>query len=145
MRHGDALFGYPDKTRVLSPKGQAEVKSVVQQIIAAGIDIQKIYHSGFKRTMQTASLIADDFKKAANDSWDLITPDQNPEPIIESLSLWDKNTIIVTHMPLIQSLLDEIPADNHPESSVSFDTAMTCHLKGQGNQWHIEGFFKPQL
>ncbi len=56
LRHAEAVPGTPDAERVLTKKGQLQVKCLVESLsLKALSDVRVIEHSGFIRAVQTAT------------------------------------------------------------------------------------------
>ena len=58
MRHGEAEAGHPDAARRLTAEGAAAVGRVAARAAAAGVRLDRVYHSGLMRARQTAELLA---------------------------------------------------------------------------------------
>src|SRR5687767_10823392 len=58
MRHGEAEAGASDAARRLTAEGAAAVERVAARAAAAGVRLDRVYHSGLVRAEQTALILA---------------------------------------------------------------------------------------
>lgn len=64
MRHADAVPQKPnqeDSERQLSPKGKKDAKEAAAKLLSTGVLLDIIFCSPYKRTVQTAEIVAKEF------------------------------------------------------------------------------------
>lgn len=82
VRHGQARPGQPDAARTLTSEGEAEVARVAARLVALGVSLAQVYHSGYTRAEQTAGILARALgiadRVAAREG---LAPNDPPEPV----------------------------------------------------------------
>jgi len=105
VHHADAVGPDVDAQRPLSPLGRAQADWLAQRAKAAGIKPEVIVHSGKLRALQTAEY----FWRTSNPLADFrmvrgLRPDDTPELMRDVLSHEKRDTVVVSHMPLLPAL-----------------------------------------
>ncbi|WP_428033984.1 phosphohistidine phosphatase SixA [Amphritea sp.] len=106
LRHGEAGFNAPsDRQRPLTENGRLQL----QQMLRLNTDVlagaQRIVHSPYVRTCQTAELVQQ-VQPAALFSLELLTPESSPQQLLDWLAEQaDEVLILVTHQPLVGLLV----------------------------------------
>ncbi len=139
VRHGDA--NTPDQS--LSHTGQAETQSVAH--LLAGCEIDEIIHSTKARTQQTAEIlgqiIAPDVTLIQREG---IKPNDTIKSLLEEIYLYDRNVMIVGHLPFLESLLMALLKIEHASPVTICNSCVVC-LEGDGSNWTISWVVSPQL
>lgn len=112
MRHGDALPTNPggDRARELSTKGREDVADIAKVFVASAVRPSLLLHSPFKRTVQTASILADSIG-ATNvmTSSPVLASGQPLEPMIREIEAFKTESLlmVIAHMPDVGELGSE--------------------------------------
>lgn len=109
LRHGEAERDAPgDELRRLTSRGQEEAHAVGLQLRALPLLLPVVYASPYRRAQETARLVADGLGVAAVRTLSEITPDDDPRRALLAIAECceaGRTLVVVTHMPLIGSLL----------------------------------------
>ena len=114
VRHGEAepqMDGKDDKDRKLVKKGIKQMRRVANFLDELDYTFDKVLSSPYIRAYQSAEVILDelgtDDKKI--ETYNELSPDQEPPAFIEKLKEMDNTTIlIVGHEPYLSSLIKTI-------------------------------------
>ena len=142
MRHGEAIMSAPsDAQRPLSEQGKVEANLMGKWLHGLGVNIEQVLVSPYLRAQQTLTHLLSQLDCQPNvQTIDSITPSGNATNVhdyIDGLSSTNKyqNLLMVTHMPLVSYLVEELTFD---QQSPIFQTAAiaeinydTKRMKGQ--------------
>lgn len=107
VRHGEAEGQVTtDAARALTARGREDVARLWLWLAAQGVKPQRLLHSPYVRARQTAEIIAERFPGVARQELDLITPDGDPEVVLDWLQEQGAadSWALVSHMPLVDLL-----------------------------------------
>jgi phosphohistidine phosphatase len=114
-RHGEAHPGSPDRERVLTERGSADLSrgapGYVRELARRGLVLpDRLLYSRWERTRQTAGHILDaipgSLPSAEDDS---LIPGRDPEDVeaaLAPLSEASPHILLVSHQPLVSDLID---------------------------------------
>ncbi len=130
MRHGEALSSQQDPERGLSEAGKEKIALLAQYLVKENIHFQHIFHSGKKRTRETAEIVAaatspDIVPQKIDD----ITPNSDPVMVIDEIESWDEDTLLISHLPFIPNLVNMLTSQNILTSSISFEPGAIIALE----------------
>jgi phosphohistidine phosphatase len=120
LRHAEAVPGTPDAERVLTKKGQLQVKCLVESLSLKTLsDVRAIEHSGFVRAVQTASR----FVELTGLDLPLVPvpglrPVDNEKRILKDIRLTHHDRLIVGHNPNLALLAGRLLGGGRSEVSV---------------------------
>lgn len=151
LRHGDAISGFRDGSRPLSPIGRGEVERSIERLITRTETADaprpvEIQHSGILRASQTAEIA----RELLGLSPDVVrsTPGLRPEddPRHQAIVLrHDPRTLLLcSHMPFLARLTAELAGPDCPPAA-GFGTAWMVHLhrEEEGGAFELRGFHGP--
>lgn len=105
VQHGKSFSKEQDPKRGLTDEGIAEVLKIAKVAKAYNITVKNIYHSGKKRSIQTAEIFAAELNAKENISEIAgIGPMDDIEKFAKNISTYN-NTMIVGHLPFMQKLV----------------------------------------
>lgn len=106
LRHGEAGYDAPsDEQRHLTEHGRLRVQQMLKQQSETLVGLERIIHSPYLRTCQTAQLVQD-LQPAMCESLALLTPESSPQQLVDWLAQQTDSTLmLVTHQPLIGQLV----------------------------------------
>jgi len=132
MRHGQASpVATNDSQRELTQHGFLEASKMAKWLNDSAIFFENILVSPFVRAQQTAkTLMVDNSATAKLTTLDFITPSGNARQVHDYLDglFVDEaadNLLIVSHMPLVSYLVEELTVDN---ACPIFQTAAIAHI-----------------
>ncbi|RTE67676.1 phosphohistidine phosphatase SixA [Amphritea opalescens] len=109
LRHGEAGYDAPsDEQRSLTDHGWLRVQQMLKQQSGTLAGLERIVHSPYLRTQQTAALVL--AQQPANSiASPLLTPEASPETVLDWLAEQsDEVLMLVTHQPLIGLLVSRL-------------------------------------
>lgn len=104
VQHGQCLTKEQDPKKGLSEKGSKDVHRIAQVAAGYGINVDKIMHSGKKRALQTAEILAqmlmpvNGIEEAGG-----MNPLDDVRPLASTLAI-DSNCMLVGHLPHLEKL-----------------------------------------
>lgn len=136
MRHGQAENPSIDPEQGLTEEGKKAILQIADKMMNKSVHISQIYHSTKKRAQQTAHLVADVISSdVPPQAMENLKPGDNPSNIIDTVNQWTNDTLIVSHLPFIPSLLDLL---TRSQNSIHFEPATVVCLGRSGPQWQLE-------
>lgn len=136
MRHGQAEDPSIDPEQGLTEEGKNMIKQIAQNLKQKSVHPGYVYHSTKKRARQTASIVAENISTSASpQTMDNLNPGDNPENLVGIINQWTDDTLIVSHLPFIPSLLDLLTGTRH---SVRFEPGTVVCLCKSGSRWQLE-------
>ncbi len=149
VRHGEAESAEVNGQRPLTDKGRQEVHNVAKYLGDHDLKISHILCSTQLRAQQTAEIFANA----------MLLPGQVPQcdallnenasvmALIEKISTWQEDTLLVGHLPLMPRLIsgllignpDLYPIVNYPPAGI------VCLKPFDHNHWMIEWILNPHL
>lgn len=154
MRHASARTSFPDRERVLSDEGKQDILDLCAKLDDAEFaTLAKIFHSPYRRAAQTATILANQ-KNLLHllESHPNLRPEDDPWQIaaeLANLSDLDKDIMLVTHNPLVESLADILTSRPY---SMSFSTCTLARFslakrpdtKNPFGKWSLDFTLSPQ-
>lgn len=129
VRHGSAAEAKRDRDRILTSVGRSEVEELRRVLEERGVHVDRILHSGFRRAEQTAAILASlsDAEPRAHAG---LSPGDDPDLLIAELDDLGGSTLIVSHLPFLPALCEELLEP--PTPSLRFRTAGAVCLENVG-------------
>lgn len=147
VRHGEAYADADDPARSLTETGKATVYVMAQLTTAFKIPVAKILHSGKARARQTAEIFSEHLKPPGGIAEiKNINPGDDITKIIPQLDP-TSNTMIVGHLPFMESLVSCLVAGSPQLCIVEFQTGgVVCLDRNEKNRlWHIKWVLMPNM
>lgn len=132
MRHGHAVDNIVDSERVLSEKGIAEVQQTAHKVAKKQLQVQKIFHSPYKRATQSAIILSHELGLCAPQSKTGLLPNDNPSSLADELLVTDENLLFIGHMPFMGDLLTELTG-----KIISFQTSEMVAIEKNGDSFKL--------
>jgi phosphohistidine phosphatase len=125
MQHGEAAAEADDPARPLTDAGRAAVSRVAARAQAAGVSIDRFWHSGKLRAEQTAQILAAALGAAPTEARDGLAPNDPVAPIAEWLrDQTDVDSLaLVGHLPFLDRLAALLVADDQDAQVIAFQNA----------------------
>lgn len=145
IRHGAAGEARIDRERGLTESGRREVEALAEGLEQRGVRVERILHSGYRRARETAEILARLGSTSPRQSPSL-TPDDDPDVLIAELADLGGSTLVVSHLPFLPHLCEELLEDL--TELPRFGTASAVRLdpvkesRGHGEwrvAWQIDG------
>jgi phosphohistidine phosphatase len=147
VRHGDASSLSIDDKRPLSEIGIAEVRQMAKFLAQNSVSVNQIYHSGKLRAEQTAALLAEEIAPSPSvESFPGLMPEDDIKPISLYCNHWQKNMMLVGHLPFMGKLFSELLSEIEEREFAQFQTAtIACLEKVAAFRWSLMWFVSPKL
>lgn len=134
MRHGASAPGPVDRARTLTPEGEAAVAAVAARAAARGMGADHVYHSGYLRARQTATILARalgiEHRVAVREG---LQPDDHDVQTArwllgEARHGTAARVALVSHMPFLGRLLGRLVESETTAPAVAFDAGTLVKL-----------------
>ena len=142
VRHGEA--NTPDQS--LTEVGREESAAVATHLKSCAVSIDEILHSTKLRAKQTAeimgSIIAPDVALIEREG---LKPNDPVAPFIEEITTFDRDVMVVGHLPFLEHLLTMLIYKEETLSPISLTGSCVVCLEGEGEHWFISWVVSPSL
>jgi phosphohistidine phosphatase len=147
VQHGAAIAKEDDPKRPLTPQGRADVKRLAEFLKRAGIRVERVIHSGKLRAEQTAECLADAIAAGIElETSGLINPNDDPRAFDWQSDSWDRDTLIVGHLPFLAKLAAHLVVGDEAQLLVAFQPGtVVCVEHADGARWVIDWMIRPEL
>lgn len=136
MRHGQAEDPSIDPEQGLTEKGKNAIRKIAQELQQKSVLPKQIFHSVKKRAQQTASIVSEVITPGSLPQiMENLKPGDNPANLIDTINQWTDDTLIVSHLPFIPSLLELLTQQHNP---VRFEPGTVVCLSQSGSHWQLE-------
>lgn len=141
MRHGQAENPDIDPACGLSPTGRIEVEQLAQRLAKQGIQLAEVYHSEKARAQQTALIMAKWLAPSITPRQRRgLKPNDDPSMLLPELECLDRDTLLVSHLPFVPTLLTELTGQ---PASMNFVPGMIVCLENSSGRWQVEWVESP--
>jgi len=147
VRHGDAVSDKVDPARPLSKDGRAIVQRAAGLLRESGVRVPRVLYSGKTRAAQTAEILAESVGDASHvQEMAGLKPLDPVAPMVRAVNEWTDDTMIVSHLPLVGSLVSRLVTGTETVQTVFFQPATTvCLLRLDDDTWTILWIISPDL
>lgn len=148
VRHGEAECSSVDPDRPLTENGREEVRRVATYLGNHGVKVAHVMHSTKLRAKQTAEIFAEVLMPGhVTECESILDEDANVDAIMEMVSTWTDDTLIVGHLPFMPRLISGLvigdpniyPIVNYPPSGI------VCLQHYDAQRWIIQWILNPSL
>jgi phosphohistidine phosphatase len=147
VQHGHALAKDVDPDRPLSAQGRAEVGRVAAFLARAGVQAGHVVHSGKTRARQTAERLAAAIAPGAPvEARSGIDPNDDPEPVALELATWDRDGLLVGHLPFLGKLVSRLCEVGLGRELVVFSPgSVVCLERRDEGSWAVAWMIRPEI
>lgn len=144
VQHGEALPKEVDPERALSTDGRADVERLAA-FLEKKETIARILHSGKLRARQTAEILGTKIApEVAIEVTTGIDPLDDPQPLVRQVGSWEKNVMVVGHLPFLSKFVSLLVAGKQEAESVTFlPGSLVCLERTEGN-WTVVSMLRPE-
>jgi len=146
-RHGLAKSKSEDPEQGLSDTGRKDVARVADILEQTGASVDHLYHSGKARARQTAEILAQSVLwepelKTASD----LNPMDPVAPWVDKIKSFEKDTMLVGHMPFVGKLFSRLVAGSEDLDLVQFTPGtIACLERIEDGGWMVVSVTIPQF
>ncbi len=141
VRHGAALANAIDGDRSLSELGQQQVAQLADYFAQHCPQPLDIFHSGILRACQTAEAIAQQRQVHTLQAISGLMPQDDPSPMLLNIAAWQRDTVLVGHLPYMQILLIDLVGASG--LNIEFSPATAVCVAQIDQHWQIQWQFSP--
>jgi phosphohistidine phosphatase len=147
VQHGAALDRQVDPARPLSEQGAKEVTRMAKALGAAGVRVERIWHSGKRRAEQTAAILARQLLSGGSIDWVTgIDPLDSVQEFVADADVWLEDTLVVGHLPFLSRMVSLLLCgDPERELVVFLPGSVVCLERGHTGQWSLLWMLRPDL
>ena len=147
VQHGEAFNKEENPDRPLTDKGKSDAVKIATFLKQANIKIERLLHSGKLRAQQTAESISNIIETSATvESNGLINPNDYPKAFAWQDDSWDKDTLVVGHLPFLAKLISHLLIDNEATTLIAYKPgSVVCLECDESDKWIIEWVIRPEL
>lgn len=147
VQHGAALTKAEDPERPLSEAGLRDVRAMAAFLKAAGIRVERVWHSGKRRAEQTADILVQAVLPGGK-----ATPIQgiNPNDPVEEFSadadVWEEDTLVAGHLPFMSRLVSLLTLGDPEHAVIDYSPGSVVCLERQApHHWVVLWMQRPAL
>lgn len=147
VQHGEAYTKDMDPERPLTERGAADIDRLANFLGTAGIRVERVLHSDKLRARQTAACLAAAVAPAVElETSGLISPNDNPKSFDWQSESWDRDTLIVGHLPFMARLVSHLVLGDEDRLITAFlPGSVVCLELTDDAKWVIDWMLRPSL
>ncbi len=147
VQHGEAVEKEVNPDRPLSPKGRKDVEAIAKFLGNAGVQAEKVWHSGKPRAQETAEILAAQIAPQATlERHAGLDPKDEPSAIVGEIQRCSENLLVVGHLPHLERLVAHLLTQKEKSLPVSFERGGVVGIEREDDQtWRIRWMIVPSL
>ena len=146
MQHGEAMSKAENPERPLNEQGRENAIRVANFLAQAGIRIHQIRHSGKRRAVDTAAIVAERLHiQHAVVAVDNINPNDDVQPVAEDLQRETNDVMLVGHLPFLSRLASVLLTGDPERTVIQFKNAGVVCLERQEENWVVAWIVIPEI
>lgn len=147
VQHGEACAKEVDPDRPLTDQGKADIERLAAFLKRAGIQVERVIHSGKLRAAQTAELLAHAIAAGVElESCSLINPNDNPRTFDWQSDSRDRDTLVVGHLPFMAKLVSHLLIEDENRHITAWQPgSIVCLQREDAGPWRVNWMIRPEL
>ena len=147
VQHAEAVSKDIDPSRGLSDQGMDDINRVSRSISGLDIDVHEIFHSGKKRALQTAQVLASHLQiEDKVTEVDGLSPMDEPDVWFSKINTLNKNLMLVGHLPHMAKLASLVICGKKDNKAVNFEMGcIVCLSRDDDLNWSTDWIIKPKM
>ncbi len=146
VQHGEACAKDVDPERPLTEQGKADVERLAAFLKRAGVQVERVIHSGKLRARQTADVLANTVAPGVEaEERGMINPNDNPKAFDWQSESWSTDMLVVGHLPFMAGLVSHLLIDDADQFTVAFQPGSIVCLEHTDGQWQLDWMIRPEL
>ena len=147
VQHGEALAKEVDPERPLSEQGKLDVRGIGRALKGAGVEVQRMIHSGKLRARQTAEILAAEIAPALPlATSERINPNDDPGAFELASEFDGVDTMVVGHLPFMARLASYLLAGREEPPVVAFKPgSVLCLERDDAGAWAVVWMIRPEV
>lgn len=143
VRHGEARPKEEDPERSLSERGERDVRKLAEFLKSAGVEVGQVIHSGKRRAMQTAQILAEALGSSELKADESLDPEADPSLTLGKLT--GSDVMLVGHLPHLSRLLSLLLIGSSERELVDIASAGAVCLERRGDSWLLLWAVRPDI
>jgi len=144
VQHGISYSKDEDLERKLTNSGAVEVKKIGDVAAQFTVNVSSIKHSGKKRALQTAVIMAISLDVSDVEELKGMGPNDDVESFVNNNSFED-DIMIIGHLPFMEKLTSYLVTGNAEMPIVKFQNAGIVCLDKDDDSWIIKWILNPHI
>jgi phosphohistidine phosphatase len=150
MQHGKARSKEEVPDRPLTDEGRGDVQRVAARLVAAGVHVRRVLHSGKTRARQTAEELTGVLAAAgatpAVEAHGELGPNDDVAPWADRAAGDElQGALLVGHLPFLEKLAARLLARIEERKVVRFSKAGVLCLEKDEGGWSVAWFVTPEV
>lgn len=147
VQHGEACAKEVDPDRPLTDQGKADIERLAAFLKRAGIQVERVIHSGKLRAAQTAERLAHAIAAGVElESCTLINPNDNPKTFDWQSDSRGRDTLVVGHLPFMARLVSHLLIEDENRLITAWQPgSIVCPQREDAGSWRINWMIRPEL
>jgi phosphohistidine phosphatase len=147
VQHGEACPKEVNPNRPLTDQGKEDMDRLASFLKQAGIQVDRVIHSGKLRAIQTAEHLASAIAPGVElEASGLINPNDSPSAFDWQSESWDMDTLIVSHLPFIAKLVSHLVIQDETRLIAAYQPGtVVCLELNHDAHWQINWMIRPEL
>ena len=147
VQHGEACTKEVNPDRPLTDQGKDDIDRLANLLEQAGIQVERVIHSGKRRAEQTAQRLAKAIAPGVElETSGLINPNDNPKAFDWQSESWDRDTLIVGHLPFMAKLVSHLLIEDENRLITAYQPGTIICLEHINEaEWQINWMIRPEL
>ena len=147
VQHGEACAKEVDPDRPLTNQGKADIERLAAFLKRAGIQVERVIHSGKLRAAQTAERLAHAIAAGVElESCTLINPNDNPKTFDWQSGSRDRDTLVVGHLPFMARLVSHLLIEDENRLITAWQPgSIVCLQREDAGPWRVNWMIRPEL
>ncbi len=145
VQHGLSLPKTEDPEKELSDRGREETLKIAEVAAGYGVKVSQIFHSGKKRSKQTALLMAQTLSPGLDIEFlSGISPMDDVKVLASRLDP-DANHMVVGHLPYMEKLVSYLTTGREEPKVLKFQNSGIVCLDRDESGWFIRWTLNPNI
>lgn len=147
VQHGEAYPKEANPDRPLTDQGKEDIDWLAAFLKQADIQVDRVIHSGKLRALQTAERLARAIAPGVElETSGLINPNDNPRVFDWQSESWDRDTLIVGHLPFMAKLVSHLVIQDETRLITAYQPGtVVCLELNNDAHWQINWMIRPEL
>lgn len=147
VQHSEACAKEVNPDRPLTEQGKDDCERLAKFLNQAGIKVERVIHSGKLRAAQTAEYLAKAIAPGIElETSGLINPNDNPKAFDWQSESWDKDSLIVGHLPFMAKLVSHLVIEDESRPIAAYQPgSIVCLEHTNDGRWLINWMIRPEV
>jgi phosphohistidine phosphatase len=146
IQHAEAKKEEEDPERGLTERGLKDIARTAANAMKLGLVVHAVYHSGKKRAVQTAQVLANHLKPEKGSlQADGLAPMDDPQVWAGRIAEMKEDVMLVGHLPHLAKLAGLLLCGDKDKMFVDFRMAgIVCLKRPEDGRWVLEWMTVPE-